>query len=315
VIKLADKTGFRKLKRKLDKVSDEREKMNLDVCVVGYGLMGRTHSEMYDANPYVKSITIIDPYLTFLDSKDYKKKIKFTKNITNNESFDIMSICTPSSTHYKLFRKYAKQTKAILLEKPPALSVEEARKIQEIGSELDIIVGCAFVERFNSEIKKFKEKIKDIKGDVNYYFTRISPRPSKESWYSDETISGGLLLDLGIHDIDLVRWIIGKNFNDICVKKEYNQINCKLSFPSNLIVNITLGWHNNKKFINTIYCKGKDFNIRLNTANLERERYPNAYKREIDNFVDLLKGKKNEFPLIEEGIGALELINRIKQYI
>lgn len=290
--------------------------MALNICVVGYGLMGRTHTEMYSKNHYVERITVIDPFLNLLNNKidceDPYKKITFGKCTGQKDSFDAISICVPSAYHFDIFEKYKTKTKAFLIEKPPALSLTETKKMQEIGNNLGLIVGCAFVERFNPLIEKFKNRIASKQEKGHYYFKRIAPLPDPSSWYYDEKISGGPLLDLGVHDFDLVNFIIGEKIENINWDEQGKTTCCKLAFGSGSLAEITTGWYEGKKFINEIFFEGKDFNIGLSSTELEKERYPYSYQKEIDEFINLLLGKEVDFPLIEDGIKALRVIDTIK---
>jgi UDP-N-acetylglucosamine 3-dehydrogenase len=290
--------------------------MALEICVVGYGLMGRTHTEMYVNNPSVRRITVIDPFLNLPKNESAKKafgkEVVFRERVGSKDIFDAISICVPSGYHLRVFEEYKTKAGAFLIEKPPALSLAEAKKMQEIGNSHGLIVGCAFVERFNPLIEEFKSRVAGKQERGHYYFKRIAPLPTPQSWYYDEKISGGPLLDLGVHDFDLVNVIIGEKIESISSDKKGNVVRCKLMFESGSSAGITSGWYNGLDFINEISFKGKSFNMEITGAELEKWRYPYSYQREIDEFISLILGKQVGFPLIDDGINALRIIDSVK---
>ncbi|MFA5856775.1 MAG: Gfo/Idh/MocA family oxidoreductase [Candidatus Pacearchaeota archaeon] len=277
--------------------------MGLKTCVVGYGLMGRTHCEFLNEDPRVDSIDIIDP---FIGRVDLKSKSNIKKSSVNN-NYDLVCICTPTNTHYKTYMNFL-SSKAILIEKPPTLSIEEAIEIEKISKKRKQIIGCAFVERFNPVLKKLIYT-EQFKTDGHYIFERVFPIP-ENSWYSNEKLSGGPLLDLGIHDFDLLNWFVKRKPQITGVKKTGLEYTSELDFGFGLTATVISGWSLNSKSRNSIYLK----NNLLDSKTLDQNRYPLAYKEEITGFLDFLEGKYgSSFPDISEGINALEIALECKK--
>jgi predicted dehydrogenase len=92
--------------------------------------------------------------------------------------------------------------RALLIEKPIAHNVESARRILRAAKKHGTKVMVGHVERFNPAVRKFKEIVGEYT-PVQIGFVRVGPLPPK-------TPAGGVLVDLAIHDIDILRYVFGK---------------------------------------------------------------------------------------------------------
>lgn len=280
--------------------------MDLNVCVVGYGLMGKTHAEMYAGDKRVKRVTVIDP---FIDPKSVRTpKVTFEERVPEKTNYDIVSICSPTFTHYDVYKILSDRSGAFLVEKPPTVSLEESLKIKRSAQRRRQIIGCAFVERFNPLIRRLFEDKKFSDRNAYYVFERIFPIPNQQ-WYQDYNQSGGPLLDLGIHDFDLLNWIVGRKPEIVEARENSGIFTSELDFGKGLSARVVSGWSRDGEIKNSI-----SFNdVELDGRSLDQERYPKAYRNEINSFVNYVLGITNDYPLISEGIAALEIALRIKK--
>lgn len=280
--------------------------MGLDVCIIGYGLMGKTHTEMFAGDKRIKRITVVDPLIDPDRGKD--PKVTFEDRVPKNTTYDLISICSPTFTHYEVYESLSNRSGAFLVEKPPTLSLEDSLKMERSAKRKKQIIGCAFVERFNPLIRGLYETKGFPDSDASYVFERIFPLSDKP-WYNDNTKSGGPLLDLSIHDFDLLNWITKRKPKIIKARENDGIFTSELDFGNALSAKVISGWSRDGKVKNSI-----SFNdIKLDAESLDRERYPRAYKSEINLFVDYILGKTKDYPLISEGIAALEIALRIEK--
>ena len=199
---------------------------------------------------------------------------------------------------------------AFLVEKPLALSLEESLKMESSAQRKNQIIGVAFVERFNPLIRKLYEAKKFPDSNMHYVFERIFPVPG-QLWYQNPCQSGGPLLDIGIHDLDLLNWIVGRKPKIVQVKENNGIVTSELDFANGLSAKVISGWSKDGEIKNSISFNG----IKLDKESLDKKRYPLAYRREIISFIDHVLGGAQEYPLIAEGIAALEVALRIRKQL
>src|SRR5205085_12229429 len=123
---------------------------------------------------------------------------------------DAVIITTPTSTHSELVSAAAQGGQAIFCEKPLALTLEDTLSALEAVARAQVPLQVGFMRRFDSAYQKAKILIDS--GQIGYPVTFKSigrdpfcPQPE----YADPAKSGGLILDMGIHDFDLARWLMG----------------------------------------------------------------------------------------------------------
>ena len=286
--------------------------MNLKVCVVGYGLMGKTHAEMYALDDRVSKIDVIDPVIKQEGKSEESalSKMEFFKWDDNNRNYDVISICVPTSAHYSMFLQYKDQTKNFLIEKPLTRSLDDAYRMENHACKSKLNIGCAFVERFNPVLTGLKSKIKP--NSVGVYSLRRLSKPS--SWYLEKHISGGPLLDLGVHDIDPLHWFSDSTIEVNSVEASNDKVYANLHLSNGSVAEMLVGWSKDE-FINNITYVSEKLQQSLDVFQLDAQRYPFAYQQEIKGFLDFVEGKQNDFPTIKDGIKAQEIVEKINTHL
>ena len=123
---------------------------------------------------------------------------------------DAVVIATPTSTHYDLVIAAAKAGKAIFCEKPLALTLEENRSILQAVASAQVPLQVGFMRRFDAAYRRAKTLIADGQIGDPVTFKSLSRDPfCPPGDYLDPAKSGGLILDMAIHDFDLARWLVG----------------------------------------------------------------------------------------------------------
>lgn len=118
-------------------------------------------------------------------------------------------ITTPTSTHAELVIAAAREGKAIFCEKPLALTLAETHSMIEATSRTGVPLQVGFMRRFDAGYSRAKQLIDDGQIGEPVTFKSISRDPfCPPKNYMDPALSGGLILDMGIHDFDLARWLM-----------------------------------------------------------------------------------------------------------
>lgn len=125
---------------------------------------------------------------------------------------DVIDVCTPTDTHHEIVLKAAAAGKQIVCEKPLARTYTEGREIIEACEKAGVKLLVGQVVRFFPEYALAKSVVEAGKiGQVGVIrLKRVGFQPSRNpNWFADFERSGGVILDLMIHDFDYARWVAG----------------------------------------------------------------------------------------------------------
>lgn len=139
---------------------------------------------------------------------DYKEMIKAEKP-------ELVSISTESGKHAQIALDCIEAGCNVIIEKPIALSLADADKIIEAGHRKGVKVCACHQNRFNGSIQKIREAIEQgrfgklLYGTAHIRWTRDHEYYDRASWRGTWEQDGGALMNQCIHDIDLLRWLMG----------------------------------------------------------------------------------------------------------
>jgi myo-inositol 2-dehydrogenase / D-chiro-inositol 1-dehydrogenase len=188
-------------------------KSPIGVAFLGLGRMGETHLRNLLGLPGVKVVVVADPRL---EAAEHGKALAGAEEATtdveraiNSPSVDAVVIVTPTNTHARLLEVAAKAGKAAFTEKPIALDLAETARVVDLIREAGIPVQLGFMRRFDPGYARAKQKIDTGElGRIELFraLSRDTYPPSLEFLRG----SGGLFLDMAVHDLDLARFLIGE---------------------------------------------------------------------------------------------------------
>jgi len=185
----------------------------LTVGILGVGGMGNVHARQY------RKMSDVD--LIFFDpdaerSKTYIERWSAAPVSSAEELMskaDIVDICLPSDLHVQFGLKAVAAGKATVIEKPLTKTFDEGMQLVNAAEKASIPVMTAQVVRFFPEFATGNRLVREGKvGTPAAARTRrggLAPKGS-DSWFMDHHRSGGVLLDLAIHDFDWLRWTLGE---------------------------------------------------------------------------------------------------------
>jgi inositol 2-dehydrogenase len=192
---------------------DQRKKLN--VGLIGLGRLGRVYArDLATRIPCTRLTAIADVDGAAVDdvAREFGVEHSSTEpsDVFNDPSVDAIVIVTPTSTHRAMVEGAVASGKAIFCEKPPSISLDEAIAIRQAVKTSGVFFQMGFMRRFDRGFAAAKRRLEEgtIGDAVVFKSTSRDPyRPSVE--YADPRSSGGLILDMGIHDCDLARWYMG----------------------------------------------------------------------------------------------------------
>lgn len=190
----------------------------LNIGLIGTGLQAKRRLESIKENQYcsIKCIAgIVESELNEL-SNNYSA-IPYTdwKELVNSAEIDAVIICTPPHLHYEISLAALSNGKHVLCEKPLTLNSTDAKKLYDLAAKENLVLKCGFNHRFHPAMLKAYEIIKS--GEIGKVITAralygICGRDGCENeWRSDTScVSGGQLMEQGVHMVDLLRWYMGE---------------------------------------------------------------------------------------------------------
>jgi predicted dehydrogenase len=130
------------------------------------------------------------------------------------EMVDVVDICTPTPFHLEYTRLAANAGKHVVCEKPIARNLEDARAMMDACQTANVRLFIAHVVRFFPQYRAAKDtvssgQIGDL-GVIRLKRAAYQPQIAGDNWFLDESKSGGMIVDLMIHDFDCARWLGGE---------------------------------------------------------------------------------------------------------
>src|ERR1700690_2874809 len=172
----------------------------LRVGVIGAGVMGTNHARVLGGLPNTTLVGIVDPLPEHRTRATELAGCRTFANLDEliAEGVDAVTIAAPTHLHHEIALACIARDIHILVEKPIAPSVEEGRDIVSAARRAGVTLMVGHVERFNPAVAAIKQAIsgEDI---LSIAITRVGPFPPRMS-------NVGVVIDLGVHDIDLIRW-------------------------------------------------------------------------------------------------------------
>lgn len=183
--------------------------------VIGAGRVGKLHSVNLLKMPGVNLKMITDPFMDGAWAKSHGLKVApDIETILSDDEIEGVLILSPSNLHADQIMQAAKARKHIFCEKPialdPAKIIDVLNEVEEQGVKLQV----GFNRRFDPDFKRLKQAVD--RGRIGrLYFIKITARdpapPSLEYIQS----SGGIFLDMTIHDFDMVRYLSGSDVDEV----------------------------------------------------------------------------------------------------
>jgi predicted dehydrogenase len=181
----------------------------LKLGVVGVGVMGSNHARVLAEIAGVHLVGVVDPE---------RKQREFVARTLGCAEFsdldalfrsgvDAVTIAAPTHLHHDLALKCISHGIHVMVEKPIAPTVEEGRAIVAAARRAGVTLMIGHIERFNPAVESIKRAIKD-QDILSIAITRVGPFPPRMS-------NVGVVIDLAVHDIDLIRWFTDSEIVEI----------------------------------------------------------------------------------------------------
>lgn len=313
-------------------------KPGLKVGLIGAGTMGLAHAEAYRVLDNAELVAVSDLIYERAQAIAAKTgaEIKTADQIFADSSIDVVDVCLPTYLHRDFVVAAAQAGKHVFCEKPMARSLQEAEEMKTACEKAGVKLGIGHVVRFFPEYIRAYDQVKNGKvGKVAMVrCTRGGfPLPTAwQDWYANYALSGGLVLDMIIHDFDYLRWLLGpveRVFAKGTRGRDYNRLEyalVSLKFRSGTIAHVEGSWVSSGGFHTRFEIAGSqgliDYDSRkANPITLtvnKKDGTPgvpvpasawaeNPYTTEIRNFINVLDGKDGKIVDGNEGYESLKI--------
>jgi myo-inositol 2-dehydrogenase / D-chiro-inositol 1-dehydrogenase len=313
----------------------------LGIAVLGAGRIGKIHAGNVAANPRAKLVAVADP---FAEAANPLAKALGTEPMLDcvaaieRSDVDAVVIGTPTDTHVTLMLKAVELGKPVLCEKPIDLDMEKSKAAVAEVERLKGRVMMAFNRRFDSTFAEMRKAIDagDI-GEVRQVI--ISSRDPGMAPPAYVKTSGGIFRDMTIHDLDVARWLLGEepvevtavgsrlvdpsleqygDFDTVMVQlktatgKQCHINNCReavYGYDQRIEVFGSTGMvlQDNLRPTTIRRWSSTATDAREPLLNFFLQRYQQAYKSELDAFVDALVDGRELPTSVHDGLKALRL--------
>jgi predicted dehydrogenase len=300
------------------------------VGVVGVGYLGQHHARIYSEIPDTILVGVVD--INQERAREIAKRYSTTPYYDYRDLFgkiDAVSIVVPTVLHRLIAGHFIEEGINILIEKPVTTTLEEARELMEMANKKKVILQVGHIERFNSAVMELS-KIIDQPVFIDCY--RMGP-------YTNRNTDVGVVLDLMIHDIDIVMSIVKSKVTKISAfvypvfSRQEDIANAQILFENGCIANLTASRITRKK-IRRMEITEVDAFISIDYLEQELAVYkktitavppilmekPKMLKGEplrfeLEHFTRCVKNGERPLVGLEEGKNALEVALKILEEI
>ncbi len=211
-------------------------KEKLRVGVVGTGYLGKFHAEKYARMDDVELVGVVD--INKAQAEEVATKLS-TKAYTHHsdilDKVDAASIVVPTSDHFTVSKEFLAHDVDVLIEKPMTTTLEEADELIYFAESRGLIIQVGHLERFNPAVVALDGIVKKPMFIESHRLSFYKPRATDVS----------VVLDLMIHDIDIISNFVRSEIKTIhaagipVVSKHADIANARLEFKSGCIANVT----------------------------------------------------------------------------
>lgn len=188
------------------------------VAVIGLGRIGKIHATNLRFHvPGAELVAVADPDsagMSFAEDLGIKDCYTDYRQILERDDIDAVAICSPTETHSPYTIAFAEKGKHVFCEKPLDLSLQTIQQVDQVIQETGIKFMLAFNRRFDKDFARVRQSV--VAGEIgDPHILKITSRDPGPPPISYIKISGGLFMDMVIHDFDMARFIVGDEVEEV----------------------------------------------------------------------------------------------------
>lgn len=297
------------------------------VAVIGVGHLGSIHAKVYQEIPDCTLTAICDTDTSRLNQVSSELKVSgYTDYRQLFDKVDAVSIASPTKLHYQIAADFLKHKIHALVEKPFTQTLKEADTLIKLAKKNNLKLQVGHVERFNPAFTAAQKIVNNPKFIECH---RLSPFPNR-------SLDIGVVLDLMIHDIDIVLGLVNSKLKKIdavgikVLSQMEDIANARLTFKNGCVANLTASrvsdeWMRKiriffaNSYISLDYRNAEAFLYQKNASGISKENLPiekeQPLKRELNSFVSSVISNTPCLVSGEVGREALSMALEIERII
>jgi len=309
----------------------------MKVAIIGCGGLGNVHADSYAAMPDVTVVGVCDldeaHARAVADKTGAQIYVDYDRMLTGS-GCDIVSIALPSHLHAEFTIRAARAGKHVICEKPIALRSEDAERMVSECDQHGVGLYVGHVVRFFPEYVRVKDQI--IAGQLGnigvVHAKRSGGHPGlARPWFADDNLSGGVVVDLMIHDLDFLSWALGEVSSVYAFRQRsewQDYATATLRFENGAIANVEAHWGYPGGFHTVLEVAGSGGTVRHDsrTSNSltirkaesqqegarfaeipQRPEALNPYAKELRHFIECIRTGGQPIVTSRDACRALEL--------
>jgi predicted dehydrogenase len=295
--------------------------------VVGVGHIGINHARIYSELPHCQLVAILDANTPAAQKAAAKYGATLCHSLEEFSALiDVASVATPTESHHEVGSYLLRQGKHLLIEKPLADTTQRAQELAALAAEHRCILQVGHVERFNPALEALEGELKNPRF---LEVTRLSPYPNR-------SMDIGVVLDLMIHDLEIVLHLVRSPVTSIdpvgiaVLSRGEDIANVRLHFENGCVANLTasrisrdtvrkIRVFQEDAYLSLDYRKQSGYMMRLNGKVIKRQRVKvvkgEPLLRELAAFIDCAQSGLQPRVTGHEAAVALDLAIRITRQI
>ena len=211
----------------------------IKVAVLGVGSLGQNHARIYSdlyQQGAVELIGVFDTNPEQAKTVAAKHNTQALDSVEAAAAADALSVVTPTITHHRLAKPLLEQGKHLLIEKPMTDNVDEAAELVRLAKRHDCVLQVGHIERFNP-VYAYLQKAAQSPRFIESH--RLSPYPAR-------SMDIGVVLDLMIHDLDIVLSFVSSPVEHVdaagvrVLSSSEDIANARLRFANGCVANLTV---------------------------------------------------------------------------
>ena len=320
----------------------------INFALIGAGRIGKMHAQNIHSNPKCQLKYVYD-----INKKFSQEVADFTRatikssaeEAINSQDVDSVFIASSTDTHTQYIILSAKAGKSILCEKPVDLDINKINECFKVIKDINVPIQIGFNRRFDSNIKKLMHSKQS--GTIgNLEMVLITSRDIAPSTKEYHKTSGGLFRDCTIHDFDMARFILEDDpivevsaYASQLFSEDIRSINDNdtamilMKSQKGVLIHINNSRHSSYGYdqrVEIFGSKGMLISNNKNPTTVEEynktgtfmkepifdffiERYEEAYKNQLDEFIDCVENNKKPTVTFKDGQIAIILANAAYQ--
>lgn len=300
----------------------------LNIVVVGVGRLGANHARIYSELENVNLLAICDTNAQRHKEIGFQLKVDTCADYRDllKKDLDAVSIAVPTTLHYEVAKDFINAGMNVLIEKPITTNLKEADDLIKMARKKGLIIQVGHIERFNSAFQAIKPIIKNPRFIETH---RLSPFPNR-------SLDIGVVLDVMIHDIDIILGLIKDKIKAIeavgvkVLTSKEDIANARISFGNGCVCNLTASRVSDEymrkiriflenAYISLDYNAQEAFIYKKEANQITKDALPiekeEPLKKEIESFVDCIINQKQPVVSGEDARDALKVALGIQKRI